>query len=98
MRLGAQMQSVTKMQIQMMDQMMDAWEEQIKSPNPIPVPRWQCCRSQSPCPASARPALGRTRTPGKWRRYHAVLDTTRRAVAESLGRRDGVLGQSRQAR
>ena len=30
----AQMQSVTKMQIQTMDHMMDAWEEQIKSPNP----------------------------------------------------------------
>jgi hypothetical protein len=30
----SQMQSVTKTQIQMMDQMMDAWEEQIKSPNP----------------------------------------------------------------
>jgi hypothetical protein len=26
----AQMQSITKMQIQMMDHMMDAWEEQIK--------------------------------------------------------------------
>ena len=25
---------MTKMQIQMMDQLMDAWEEQIKSPNP----------------------------------------------------------------
>jgi acyl-CoA reductase-like NAD-dependent aldehyde dehydrogenase len=30
----AQMQSITKMQIQTMDHMMDAWEEQIKSPNP----------------------------------------------------------------
>jgi hypothetical protein len=29
-----QMQSITKMQIQLMDHMMDAWEEQIKSPNP----------------------------------------------------------------
>jgi hypothetical protein len=29
-----QMQSITKMQIQTMDQMMDAWEEQIKSPSP----------------------------------------------------------------
>jgi hypothetical protein len=28
----AQLQSITKMQIQIMDQMMDAWEEQIKSP------------------------------------------------------------------
>jgi hypothetical protein len=30
----AQMQSITKMQIQVMDHMMDIWEEQIKSPNP----------------------------------------------------------------
>jgi len=30
--IRAQMQSITKMQIQTMDQMMDAWEEQIKSP------------------------------------------------------------------
>ncbi|MBV8745258.1 MAG: hypothetical protein JO134_09485 [Xanthobacteraceae bacterium] len=30
----AQLQTVTKTQIQMIDQMMDAWEEQIKSPNP----------------------------------------------------------------
>jgi hypothetical protein len=30
----SQIQTVTKTQIQMMDQMMDAWEEQIKSPNP----------------------------------------------------------------
>jgi hypothetical protein len=29
----AQMQGLTKMQIQTMDHMMDAWEEQIKSPN-----------------------------------------------------------------
>jgi hypothetical protein len=26
------------MQIQMVDQMMDAWEEQIKSPNPMTAP------------------------------------------------------------
>jgi hypothetical protein len=30
----AQMQSVTDMQIKTMDQMMDAWEEQLKRPNP----------------------------------------------------------------
>jgi len=30
-----QMQSITKMQIQTMDQVMDAWEEQIRSPNPM---------------------------------------------------------------
>jgi hypothetical protein len=30
-----QMQNITKLQIQMIDRMMDAWEEQIKSPNPM---------------------------------------------------------------
>jgi hypothetical protein len=34
----AQLQSITKIQIQMMDQMMDAWEEQIRSPNPMTAP------------------------------------------------------------
>jgi hypothetical protein len=33
--IRAQMQSITKMQIQTMDHMMDAWEEQIKSPNQV---------------------------------------------------------------
>ena len=30
-----QLQNLTKMQIEMLDQMMDAWEEQIRSPDPI---------------------------------------------------------------
>src|ERR1700746_930025 len=30
----SQMQTLSKTQVQMMDQMVDAWEEQIKSPNP----------------------------------------------------------------
>jgi hypothetical protein len=33
----AQMQSVAEMQIKTMDHMMDAWEEQIKLPNPMTV-------------------------------------------------------------
>ena len=33
--IRAQMQGITRMQIQMMDHVMDAWEEQIKSPNPM---------------------------------------------------------------
>jgi hypothetical protein len=32
--IGAQMQGITKLQIQTMDHIMDAWEEQIKTPNP----------------------------------------------------------------
>lgn len=33
--VSTQVQGVTKMQIQMMDHFMDAWQEQIKSPNPM---------------------------------------------------------------
>ena len=33
--IGAQMQGITKLQIQTMDQIMDVWEEQIKTPNPM---------------------------------------------------------------
>jgi hypothetical protein len=33
--IRGQIQSITKLQIQAMDQIMDAWEEQIKSPNPM---------------------------------------------------------------
>jgi hypothetical protein len=36
--IRTQLQTVTKMQIQMMDHMMDAWEQQIKSPNPMTAP------------------------------------------------------------
>jgi hypothetical protein len=43
----AQLQSITKMQIQMMDQMMDAWQEQIKSPNPMTVPSAMLSRLKS---------------------------------------------------
>jgi hypothetical protein len=33
--ISTQMQSITKIQIETMDRIMDAWEEQIKAPNPM---------------------------------------------------------------
>ena len=45
-----QLQNVAEMQIKTMDQMMDAWEEQLKLPNPAspsampPAARRRCCR------------------------------------------------------
>ena len=33
--IRTQIQSITKLQIETMDQIMDAWEEQIKAPNPM---------------------------------------------------------------
>jgi hypothetical protein len=61
-----QMQSITKMQIQMMDQMMDAWEEQIKSPM-TGSPSAMLSKLKS-LPSVSPPAAGRTRALSKWRR------------------------------
>ena len=44
----AQLQSTTKMQIQMIDQMMDIWEEQIKSPNPMTASSAMLSKLKSP--------------------------------------------------
>jgi predicted O-linked N-acetylglucosamine transferase (SPINDLY family) len=43
----AHLQAITKMQIQLMDQLMDAWEEQIKSPNPMTAPSAMLSRLKS---------------------------------------------------
>src|SRR5262245_45236788 len=53
----AQLQSITKMQIQVMDHMMDVWEEQIKSPNPMtaPSPMLSKLKSLPGVPAAAQP-------------------------------------------
>src|SRR5262249_18135219 len=44
----AQIQSITKMQIQTMDHMMDAWEEQIRSPNPMTASSAMLSKLKSP--------------------------------------------------
>jgi hypothetical protein len=49
---SAQLQSITKMQIQMIDQMMDIWEEQIKSPNPMTASSAMLSKLKSPPGAS----------------------------------------------
>ena len=77
-----QMQSITKMQIQTMDQVMDAWEEQIRSPNPMAGSSAMMSKLKS------LPGLGPA---GSWPNAGDA------AVAESLDRCDGVLGQGRQA-
>lgn len=54
-----QMQGVTKMQLQMMDQMMDAWEEQVKSPNPMGAfPKAMMDKLQSLPGMGAIPGMG----------------------------------------
>jgi hypothetical protein len=93
----AQMQSITKMQIQTMDQMMDAWEEQIKSPNPMTASPSAMLLKLKPLP-SISPA-------GSW----PNADTFQMAAMnpmqfwmqvadqwQTLHGRDGVLGQGQQ--
>jgi hypothetical protein len=100
----AQLHSITKVQIQTMDHMMDAWEEQIKGgadqitepDDRLPVGdgvEAKVLARRQP----RRQLAKRRRFPTGGDESHAVLDTIGRAVAESLGRRDGVLGQGRQA-
>lgn len=50
-----QLQSIAKMQIQMMDRMMDVWEEQIKSPNPMPSAMLSKLKSLPGVPAGTWP-------------------------------------------
>ncbi len=51
-----QMQNITKLQIQTMDRIMDTWEEQIKSPNPLAM--LSKLKSSSFGPAGAWPDAG----------------------------------------
>jgi hypothetical protein len=61
----AQMQSITKMQIQVMDHVMDAWEEQLKAPSSVTPSAMS--EPLSPLPRNARfgsgPAVGGLRMP-----------------------------------
>jgi len=60
----AQLQSITKLQIQILDNMMDVWEEQIKSPNPMTassvmlskLKSWPDAKPAGAWPAGAWPA------------------------------------------
>src|SRR5215471_4490392 len=85
----AQMQSITKMQIQMMDHMMDAWEEQITDDR---LPVGDAVEVKVLAQRQPGRHLGkRRRCANGGDQSHAVLDTNRGGMAESLGRRDLVL-------
>jgi len=91
----AQMQGMTKMQIQTMDHMMDAWEEQIKSLN---APSAMLSKLKD------LPGFGAT---GSWPNADAfqraamkplsALHAIRATVPENLGRYDGLLDEGGQA-
>ena len=86
----AQMQNITKMQIQAMDQIIDAWEEQIKSPASPSAMLSKLESLPGFGPARSWPSPDGSIEP--FRGLHAV----RRTVSESLGRRDGILDQGGQ--
>jgi hypothetical protein len=90
----AQMQSITKMQIQVMDHMMDIWEEQIKSPNPSAM--LSKLQSLSSFWAGRQLAERRCLPYVCIQRNLPSLRAIRRTMAKSLGKRDWRLGDSRQ--
>src|ERR1700738_3535035 len=59
-----QLQNITKMQIETLDRMMDAWEEQIKSPDPTTASSAMLAKLKS-LPSFGGQAVGPPRTHGK---------------------------------
>jgi hypothetical protein len=87
-----QMQNVAKMQTQMMDRTMDAWEEQIKAPNPMtggPSAMLSRLNSLSSFGPAAQQSMAGSSSDDE---SVQVLGKCRGAVAKSLGRRHVLLG------
>ena len=96
----AQLQSITKMQIQMMDQLMDAWEEQIKSPDPMTAPSAMLAKLKS-LPSFG--AAGSWPTADAWQKagmnplqlYTQMMSQWQKAWADAMGIGSGAGGGQR---
>ena len=79
----SQMQTLTQTQIQMMDQMMDAWEEQIKSPNPSAMLS-KLKSSSSFGPAGSWPNLGDVSTTNPMQFSMQFVEQWQKVWSESM--------------
>jgi hypothetical protein len=87
------MQGIVETHIQAMDQIMDAWEEQLKSPNPTAAPPSAMLSNlKTPQLQPSRHLAKRRAFPKGGDESLRVLDAIRGAVAKSLGRHDDFLG------
>src|SRR5262249_52100408 len=79
----AQMQAVNKMQLQTMDQMMAAWEEQIKSPN-APAAILSKLKSLPTLPAGSWPGASTSQMGNPLEVYMQVAQQWQKACADAM--------------
>jgi hypothetical protein len=79
----AQMQTMTKMQLHMMDQMMNAWEEQINSPNP-PSAILSKLKSLPPFPAGAWPGAAPSQMANPFELYMQIAQQWQKTWADAM--------------
>jgi hypothetical protein len=80
-----QMQSIAKMQIQTMDHMMDAWEEQIKSPNPASAMLAKLTSAPKFGPAGSWPTAGEMAAMNPLQLYMQFAEQWQKACSEAMG-------------
>src|SRR5262249_37419203 len=79
----AQMQTINKMQLQMMDHMIDAWEEQIKSPSPSSAILSKL-RSLPAFPAGTWPGAATSQMSNPFELYMQVAQQWQKAWADAM--------------
>jgi hypothetical protein len=80
----SQIQSITKMQIQTMDQIMDAWEGQIKSPNPSKPRLWKLTASPNPGPVDAWSSAAQIASMNPLQIYMQFAEQWQKACADAM--------------
>jgi hypothetical protein len=80
----SQIQGITKMQIQTMDQIMDAWEEQIKSPNPSQPILSKLTSFPSPLPVDAWSSASQMASMNPLQIYMQFAEQWQKACADAM--------------
>ena len=80
----SQIQGITKMQIQTMDQIMDAWEEQIKSPNPSQPILSKLTSFPSPLPIDAWSSASQMASMNPLQIYMQFAEQWQKACADAM--------------
>lgn len=80
----SQMQTMNKMQLQMMDQMMDVWEEQIQSPNPSSSILSKLRSSPPLSPAGFWPGAATSQMPDPFGVYTQIAQQWQKSWADAM--------------
>jgi hypothetical protein len=80
----AQLQTITKMQIQMMDHMMGAWEEQIKSPGSSSAILSKLTSLPTPSPAGSWPGAATSQMADPFGAYMQIAQQWQKAWTDAM--------------